>query len=349
MVLNWNGWRDTVECLESLQRLDYPSFRIVVVDNGSSDDSCERIRRWASGDEPVESRHLLYRPDTKPLEVASYDEAEAEAGGTASGEDALLAAPPHGALTLIRSGENRGFAGGCNLGIRYALKRRADYVWLLNNDVVVESEALPEMVATANSDEKIGLVGSVLYDFDTPETIQAWGGGSINWWMGTTKNLKTLTEPGPDYLTGASLLIRAAVIESIGLLDESYFFYGEDMDYSRRALEAGWSIGVAEGSTVLHKEGGTISEAERAKSLTSDRLMIESTITFFGKHGGARWPLAVLVRVAGMTVNRLRRKQADRILPLLRVAGGACRGVVAGKVRRKPSPGSWRDPYQDNQ
>jgi len=305
---------------------------MVVVDNGSSDDSCDRIRRWASGTEPLESRHVAYRRDRKPLKVVLYNKVEAELGGTATGEAALLDAPPHRALTLIRSGENRGFAGGCNIGIRYALKCRAEYVWLLNNDVVVGPKALSEMVAVANSDEEMGLVGSVLYDFDTPETIQAYGGGSINWWMGTTKNLEGTTKSRLDYLTGASMLIGARVIECVGLLDETYFFYCEDMDYSWRAVEAGWDISVAESSSVLHKEGGTISETKGTKSLASDKLMIESAVTFFGKHGGARWPLAVLVRVAGMIVNRLRRKQADRILPLLKAAGGTCWRVIAGKL-----------------
>lgn len=329
IVLNWNGWRDTIECLESLQQLNYPNFRIVVVDNGSTNDSWDRIKRWATEGEAVESRHVAYRRDRKPLNVVSYDKAEAEAGGTATGEAVLLDAPPHSALTLIRSEENRGFASGCNIGIRYALKCGAKYLWLLNNDTVVHPRALSEMVALAASDKKVGLVGSVVHDFHDPESVQAYGGGSINRWLGTSRYLK---EPGKgrlDYVTGASLLIKKPVVESVGLLDEAYFFYWEDAAYSQRALRAGWKLSVAEGSHILHKEGGTVNGEGRLKSLASDRLMVRSTILFFSNYGGVRWPLAVLLRLGGIVVNRLRRKQPDRILPLLKVAVATCREVAA--------------------
>ena len=305
-----------------------PSFRIVVIDNGSSDDSWNRIKRWASGDESVASRQVAYRRDRQPLKVVSYDKAQAEAGGTATGEAAMLDAPPHRALTLVRSVENRGFAGGCNIGIRFALKCGAEYVWLLNNDTIVHPNALSEMVALASSNN-MGLVGSVLSYLHDQKSIQAFGGGSINWWLGTSRYSK---EPGKeklDFLTGASLLIKRQVVESVGLLDDSYFFYWEDIDYSRRALEAGWRIGVAGGSRVLHKEGGTVSGGGRTKTLASDRFMVRSMVLFFRAHGGLRWPLVVLLRLSGVVVNRLLRGQLDRVVPLLKVAWCACRESIS--------------------
>src|SRR5215210_5475186 len=89
IILNWNGWKDTIECLESLQQLDYPNFRAVVVDNGSSDDSLHRIERWASGDELVESRYVEYQRSNKPVRVTSFNEVEVEAGGTVVGDATL--------------------------------------------------------------------------------------------------------------------------------------------------------------------------------------------------------------------------------------------------------------------
>lgn len=334
IVLNWNGWRDTVECLETLQQLDYPNYRVVVVDNGSNDNSWDYIKAWARKSGSLKPRYAAHQTTSKPLRVASYSAVEAKSGGTAAGEALLSGTSPDHALTLIQSGANRGYAGGCNIGLRYALKRGAEYLWLLNNDTVVHPRALWEMVALAASDKKVGLVGSVLYDFYDPESVQAYGGGSINRWLGTSRYLK---EPGKgrlDFLTGASLLIRKPVVESVGLLDEAYFFYWEDVAYSQRVLRAGWKISVAEGSHILHKEGGTVSGEERLKSLASDRLMVRSTILFFSNYGGVRWPLAVLLRLGGIVVNRLRRKQPDRILPLLKVAVATCREVAAPRAAK---------------
>lgn len=331
IVLNWNGWKDTIECLESLQQQDHDSYRMVVVDNGSVDDSLRHIESWAGGQEQsIESLRddVARRRGTKPLEVVSYNKSEAEAGGTGEGEKVLSACPDR-ALVLVQTGANLGFAGGCNVGIRYAMKRGAKYVWLLNNDTVAEPGALSGMVAVGRDDQQVGLVGSVLNYYHDPQAVQAFGGGSISWWWGTIRHYLKERVEDLDYLTGASLLIKRSVIEKIGLLDDSYFFYWEDIDYSRRALEAGWCIGVATGSRVLHKEGGTVSGGSRTKSLASDRFMVRSTVLFFRAHGGLCWPLAVLVRLSGVVVNRLRRGQADRVVPLLKVAWGACRESIS--------------------
>ena len=86
IILNWNGSQDTVDCLDALQHCTYSSFSVIVVDNGSTDDSVARIRT------------------------------------------------AHPGILLLESGQNLGFAGGNNIGIRHALVHGADYVWLLNND-----------------------------------------------------------------------------------------------------------------------------------------------------------------------------------------------------------------------
>jgi GT2 family glycosyltransferase len=236
---------------------------------------------------------------------------------------------------LIRADTNRGFAGGCNIGIRYALKCGAEYVWLLNNDTLVDTKALAEMVEVARSDEQIGLVGSVLYYYHDPTSVQAYGGGLVNWWRGTNRLLTAPRESGLDFLAGASLLVKRPVVESIGLLEESYFFYWEDVAYSQRALKAGWRIDVAKGSRILHKEGGTIRGAERIKSLASDRFAVKSMILFFSNHGGVRWPLAVLLRMGGIVINRVRRRQTNRIIALLKVGGATCCEIAVRRITRR--------------
>lgn len=331
IVLNWNGWKDTIECLESLQLLDHSSFRMVIVDNGSDDDSAKRIERWAVGSQFTESPHIALHRGNKPLLIVSYSRAEAEAGGTDEGETALSGSLSSRTLVLVRTGANLGFAGGCNVGIRYAIKCGAEYVWLLNNDTVVLPDCLTQMVSAIKDTKRTEAVGSVLCYFQNPEEVQAYGGGSINWWSGTTRHLTGPDKGEPDYFTGASVLLARRAIEDVGLLDESYFFYWEDIDYCQRLLRAGRKIRVASNARLLHKEGGTVSGGT-IKSFDSDRFMVAGMVRFFVLHGGVRWPLAVSVRLAGMVVNRLRRSQRNRILPLLKVAGAALKDVIKEKI-----------------
>jgi GT2 family glycosyltransferase len=233
IVLNWNGWRDTLECLGSLEKLDYPNYEVVVVDNCSTDGSVARIRE-------------------------AYPD-----------------------VTLLQSGVNLGFAGGNNVGIRYALGREADYVWLLNNDTVAAPSALREMVDVALRDAGVGAVGSVLHYADEPDRIQAYGGGRVSLWSGISRHFTTLV---PDeklhYLAAASLLVRREVLERVGLLDDGFFLYWEDTDYAFRVRKAGYWLAVAPGASVWHKESATLGK----KSAVLDTYFSASAVLFFRKH-----------------------------------------------------------------
>ncbi len=152
--------------------------------------------------------------------------------------------------------QNLGFAKGNNAGIRAALERGAGYVWLLNNDTTVDPMALRAMVEKAESDPRIGAVGSAIYYMSDPKRLQAWGGGDVNFWLGRWRHFSMpVAEERIQFLTGASLLLRRSVLESVGLLDEGYFLYWEDADYCFRIRRAGWRLAVAGNSTVWHEEG----------------------------------------------------------------------------------------------
>lgn len=245
VVLNWNGWHDTIPCIESLQNSNYSGLSIVLVDNGSSNDSVSRIR----------SAH----PDLKILET----------------------------------GINLGFAAGNNCGIKFALQRGAKYVWLLNNDTVVERQTLTALVNTAEADPEVGEVGSVLKYAHSPNRIQAWGGGSVNLWTGITRHFhKPVAQHELDYLTAASVLIPAAVLRRVGLLDEGYFMYWEDVDLSYRIRRAGWKLAVAPDAVLLHKE----SASTVRKSPAQDRYTSASGMRFLRKYAFLPWiPIFALV------------------------------------------------------
>jgi GT2 family glycosyltransferase len=136
IILNWNGWEDTIECLESLHHISYPNYDVVIVDNASQDDSLARIRAYARGEAAVESASPPYKCRIEPLHVTNYTRPEAE-GVQATTPSEKLAGEyrdkeSNGSLVIIQNEQNYGYAEGNNVGMRYALKAFADYVLLLN-------------------------------------------------------------------------------------------------------------------------------------------------------------------------------------------------------------------------
>lgn len=230
LILNWNGWQDTVQCIESLKSLTYPNYEIVVLDNASTNDSVARIRE------------------------------------------------AHPDVILIETGANLGFAGGNNVGIRYALDEGADYIWLLNNDTKVFENTLEAFVAAGEENQDIGILGSPIYEMNEPEVLQTWGGGRINMWLGRATRCKQ--GETPDYITGASMFVRRTVFNTIGLLDDKFFMYWEDADFSLRAAKHGWKLYVEPRARVLHKESASVG----LKSYHQFRMYTESSLYFFDKH-----------------------------------------------------------------
>jgi GT2 family glycosyltransferase len=245
IVLNWNGWRDTVLCLESLRKSDYPQLAILMVDNGSTDDSVRLIRERCPWVEVLETH------------------------------------------------ANLGFAGGNNRGIQVALDRGVKYIWLLNNDTIVETGTLTALVETAESDPSLGEVGSVLFFTEHPDKVQDWGGGAVNLWTGTSRHYFEPVAPEKlDFISAASVLIPSHVLRQIGLLDEGYFMYWEDTDLSYRIRAAGWKLGVAPSATLLHKESGSTGP----KTAILENYISTSGIRFFSKFAPLPWvPIFFLV------------------------------------------------------
>ena len=174
ILVNWNGWRDTLECLESVFRNNYHSFRVVVCDNDSQDGSLGYIKAWADNKldsfVPPASKlsYLSWPPVAKPVAYAEYSREEAERGGDFDDDTPL---------TLIRNGGNLGFAGGNNVGLRYALARGDfEYVWLLNNDTVVDPGALTRLVERMEQQPSVGMCGSTIRLYHDPgKDTSAWG------------------------------------------------------------------------------------------------------------------------------------------------------------------------------
>lgn len=171
------------------------------------------------------------------------------------------------ATAVLTSTTNLGYAGGNNLGIRRALERGADFVWLLNPDVTVEPETLERLVAVAAERPRAGIIGSrIVYGGSRPATI--WhDGGVIDWDRGgATSHLndgRRVREVAPgqpyavDYVTGAGMLVRREVFEDVGLLPEHYFLYFEETAFTVCARRHGWDALVEPRSTMAHYKRST--------------------------------------------------------------------------------------------
>jgi len=267
VILNWNGWKNTTECLESIYHISYPNYHVVVVDNNSQDDSLAKIRAYMRNEIVVESPFFSYGHRNRPPTLVEYTRAETQDMQlSVAGElkDTSTKGAPDRRLVVIKNELNFGFSEGSNIGIRYALKAAADYVLLLNNDTVVEEHFLTKLVLAAQLDQRIGATGPVVYWYDKPDTIQSTG-VNVNFWTGRSIEQnwgKTAADLDccrsnrlipADYISGACFLVRRDVIETVGELDPLYFLYGEDADWCFRIRKAGYQIVCNLDARVWHK------------------------------------------------------------------------------------------------
>jgi GT2 family glycosyltransferase len=260
VIVHYNTEPDTLECLKSLTKIQAKGFKysVVIVDNASK--------------EPLVLPQNL---EPFPFEV-------------------------------IRSESNLGFTGGNNLGVTFALdKYHSDFVVLLNSDTIVDPEFVNALFACAQANPRHGLIGSKIYFYPDREfhhdtyaekdrgQVLWYAGGSIDW-----PNLLTYhrgvdevdrghfdQQLTSDFATGCCLLIRREVLEEIGLLDERYFLYLEDVDLSVRAQEAGYQIGFCPDSIVWHKNAGS---SGGAGSPLQTYYQTRNRLLFGFKHGSWR-------------------------------------------------------------
>lgn len=252
VLVNWNGWQDTVACLTSLLPTLPPQSKVLVCDNASSDGSLTHLAVWAEA----------HRGSAG---WASYTRADAEQGGRRDDPS----------LILIDSQGNLGFAGGNNVGIRYALAQGYDYIWLLNNDTVVDTHTASELLRRMLADKRIGMCGSTIFYHDRPDTVQCFGGAEFDFQyavgvpIGFGPKPDTLP-PIPEverrlaHISGASLMVSRTFLDEVGLMEESYFLYFEEIDWAIRA-QGRFILGWAPLSYVWHKEGGSIGSSHRTR------------------------------------------------------------------------------------
>lgn len=249
ILVNWNGKNDTLKCLVSLGKLKAQSskLKIIVIDNGSTDDSVDAI-------------HEKFPK-----------------------------------VDIIETGENLGFAGGNNVGIRKALEARADFVWLLNNDTIVDNNAL-EALVDAFGERRVGIAGSKIYFTPGREYHKERYGqidrGRVLWYAGGVIDWQNMyaSHRGVDevdrgqydvtqetaFVTGCSMMIRGDVFDKAGLLDEKFFAYLEDVDFCLRVKRAGYKLLYVPKSIIWHKNAGSSAVGSQTHQyyMTRNRLLV---------------------------------------------------------------------------
>jgi len=280
IIVNWNGWKDTIECLESVFQINCPDFRVVVCDNASTNGSLDRIKAWARGELLAEAANpelsrLTSPPIPKPIPYLELTHEQAESN----------AACPNVPLILIQNEANCGFAAGSNVCIRYALgDTNSKYFWLLNNDTVVEKTALSELLAKTLTDPYVGAVGSICYFADAPSTVQSWAGAHMSLWTGYTRGTTAPRSDGWFHaLYGASLLITRTALEDVGLLDPGFFMYLDETDFCIRLRKKGWRLAAAPDSRVMHK----VNASTKGNSLIRDQYYTTSVLRILRLHSPA--------------------------------------------------------------
>lgn len=326
LILNYKGWFDTIECLESVFSLNYNNYRVVVCDNNSGDGSIEYLEMWANG-----KLNLVNTPGQsvgvphdnfckKPIKYNKLYN---------SGKICFDEIYDVNILTFIQNDENNGYAGGNNVGINYILKDKScKFIWILNNDTVVDSMCLNFLVEKAMTSHNIGICGSTIFYYYDPTTIQMQGGGQFNKYTGSVKNIGCFRKKGNlltesevmnrlSYVSGASALVSRAFIETIGLMDESYFLYFEEIDWISRN-RGRFVIGYEPMAIVYHKDGSSISPVRDKATVSefADYCGVRSRFIFYHKFYKHLLPLQYFLLIV-VFINRVLRKQANRIPRLM--------------------------------
>lgn len=289
IVLNYNSWKDSIECLESLFKLDYLNYQVLLIDNNSTDNSVQRLNEWSKGElvSDLCTNNLLANLSEPAIKkpIKFYTDFETDPGDKNS-------------VFFINSSINLGYAGGNNLGIRHGLKRGdSDYFWILNNDTVVPEDCLQELVKKFNQLRKKGfnpgILGSKLLFYDEPEMLQGVG-ANFNKFTSKISQIGTFErDKGQfdsnntkiDFVIGASIFVSREMVEKTGVMPEEYFLYNEEIDWCFQAKRKGFMVTYASQSVIYHKQGASTKNTVKGKKKNINAMFYQfrNIILFYKK------------------------------------------------------------------
>lgn len=253
IILNYKKWQDTQECMESLLHSTCQDFVAIIIDNDSKNDSLQKL-----------SEYLLTKgiPDFSFLQI-----------------DGSISSINFSKFTFIQNKINAGFAGGIN-PVLQLLESKDAFVWLLNPDMVIEKNALRELIqfATAHSAESI--IGAKIRAYKGNHPLLFYGGGMINFQTGTIRLCNRVNDiPKLDFISGGSLFTHVINFKKLGLLPEKYFLYWEDTDWTYSAKQRGYKLQVCANAICYDKVSSII-----GKSFLADYYYAKNGLLFIKNH-----------------------------------------------------------------
>ncbi|HZW58239.1 MAG TPA: glycosyltransferase family 2 protein [Nitrososphaerales archaeon] len=275
IILNWNGGMDTLLCLESVFQNVYTNFDVIVVDNGSTDDSIQKLKEYALGEIEIRSSYAQYRSDNKPIVVYQFP-LETQTSVLPVEYSNLN---PARRMILLCGARNYGFCKGNNEAIKFARQKlHPSFVLLLNNDTVVSKNFLQELVRVTMDFAKTGLAQPKVLKMGQPDIIDAVGIALES--FGDARQIGYLEPDRGQYsettevwgVNGCCELINTSMINQIGLLDEDFFAYYDDVDLSWRARLTGWKSIYVPSSIIYH--AGSVSGSKIKNYLTARNLFL---------------------------------------------------------------------------
>ncbi|GAB4275335.1 MAG: glycosyltransferase family 2 protein [Candidatus Promineifilaceae bacterium] len=259
IILNWQQPEITIEAVQALQASTYPSINILVIDNGSRDNSAAILKATL--------------PD----------------------------------VTVISLPENRGFASGCNWGLKWAREHGYSWAFLLNNDAFVTPTTLQNLMETAEPD--VALLSPKIFYEQKPQYIWFAGGNQHpkllemrNSGEGELDAPKWQQTRDVDYLVGTGLLVNLAAVFHAGLLDEQFFMYYEDLDWSIRLRESGYKLRLVANAHLYHRVSFSSGGTETPPKLYHQA---KSSVIFFRRHAHKGSPYLILLYRTGSALKRL--------------------------------------------
>ena len=253
IILNWNGWEDTTNCLNSLSDTTQEDDYVFIIDNFSTNNSVEKINNY------FDKKEINYI-SSSPIDITNVFSSEIH-------------------YYLIQNDRNLGFGAGNNVILKKlnTFNVKFEYTWLLNNDAIVHKDALKSLKHTMSLDKMTGAVGSLILNLPDNGKVQSCGVKYFKF-LGVSKLLlknqnynfssvqgqltNTITPLDFDYLNGASLMLRNRAIEQIGYFDESFFLYSEEFDLQLRLQQSHFSLQIDPNSIVYHKLSGGTSKSK---------------------------------------------------------------------------------------
>jgi hypothetical protein len=279
----------------------------------------------------------LLRPCLDSVRRQTYDDFETLVvdNGSVDGSPEMVARD-YGWVRTIALQENSGFSIANNVAIRDALARDVPFVMLLNNDTTIHPDCIAELMAATEADERIAVLCPKIYFANPPDTLW-YAGGDFSLWTAKARmrGWKQKDEGqwdcsnGVTCVTGCALLLRSSALRNVGLLDEQFWAYLEDLDWSIRFLRAGYKLGFVPAAHVWHCDGATsVRSMSRGSQRLRQFLSTRNLVLIARKH--VRWwqmPTFVagffLTHVAFFTVLRIARRDGKALSAIYR-------GIFAG-------------------